>query len=84
MIFEFSVGSVNGDTHCVDIEIIDDSVLEEDETFTVTLERMVDTLTLLRGQTTITIIDNEGSKLKYYCNASSWQEIVANEQKLYP
>ena len=48
----------NGNMQCIDIVIIDDSILEENETFTVTLKTSSSVM-LGTQLTTVTITDND-------------------------
>jgi hypothetical protein len=62
-IFEFenfTSGSPDGATKCVDIRILDDDALEGEQTFTLTLTTSDPDVMLGNNVTTITIIDNEG------------------------
>ena len=54
----FSAESTN--TECADITIIDDEVLEEEETFTVTIDVITPGVTEGNTVTTFTIRDDEG------------------------
>ncbi len=51
----FPAGSTNGDMQCLNISIIDDSVLEDNETFTVTLTTSGAGVSLRNNIITITI-----------------------------
>ncbi len=53
----FSAGSSMGDM-CINVPIIDDNIIENPETFTVTVTLMPNNVEV--GQTTVTISDNEG------------------------
>ena len=55
----FPVGTSNGGMQCIDVTIIDDSEMEGDETFTVTLTTS-SPVTLGNAVTTITITDIDG------------------------
>ena len=70
MILTFPVGSLDNDTQCLNVSIIDDdTALEGDETFTVTLTLLTTGLGVTTGNTmtTITITDNEGKQLNSCC-----------------
>ena len=56
----FSAGTSNGGMQCINVTIIDDSEIEGDETFTVTLTTSSPAVTLGNAVTTITITDNDG------------------------
>ena len=56
----FPAGPINDSTHCIDITITDDEVLEADETFTVTLTTMTPRVMVGNGQTAVTITADEG------------------------
>ncbi len=60
MSLQFPIGSENDNTQCISIDIIDDVDVEGDEVFTVQLNRLVGTIRLPRGETIVTITDNEG------------------------
>ena len=51
----FPVGTSNGGMQCINVTIIDDSTMEGDETFTVTLTTSSPVVTLGNAVTTITI-----------------------------
>ena len=56
----FPTGTSNGGMQCINVIIIDDSAMEGDETFTVTLTTSSPVVTLGNAVTTITIdIDGE-------------------------
>ena len=48
-----------GTMQCIDVYIIDDSILEENETFTVTLNTSSSVVMLGTNVTTVTITDND-------------------------
>jgi len=57
----FTVGSMNGTTDCLTISILDDDALEEDHTFSVSLNPPVFPVTLTNPSSSpVTITDNEG------------------------
>ena len=56
----FYSGSMDDDTRCVNVSIIDDGAFEDDETFTVTLTTS-DPDVILGNMTTVTIIKNDGT-----------------------
>ena len=56
----FPAGTSNGGMQCIAVTIIDDSAMEGDETFTVTLTTSSPHVTLGNAVTTITITDNDG------------------------
>ena len=61
-LLEFPGGSMNGDRVCLVITINDDSKFEGDETFSVRATLITaDGLSLILGESTVTIQDNEGS-----------------------
>ena len=62
----FPAGPINGSTHCIDITITDDEVLEADETFTVTLTTTTSRVMVGNGQTAVTITADEGSCQKLF------------------
>ena len=55
----FTSGSINGDTRCVNITILEDYALEENETFLVTLNSSDSNVMMGTFVTTIDIIDND-------------------------
>ena len=60
------------DTACVSIPIVDDDIAENDESFTVSLERTSDLdsrISLSPDTALVTILDDDGNKLSYhhYC-----------------
>jgi hypothetical protein len=65
---DFAVGSMPGDTHCINVSITDDSALEGDETFSVAL--MLTTsdpnVTLGNDTTAVTITDDDGKCEHFY------------------
>ena len=59
--FDFAVGSTPGDTFCINISITDDSVGEENETFTVILTAGgIANITV--GSTLVTITDDDDGR----------------------
>ncbi len=56
----FEPMSMNGEMLCVNITIFNDTDVEGNEMFTVTLERIIGLQTVDLGQTTVTITDDEG------------------------
>jgi hypothetical protein len=58
---DFAVGSMPGDTHCINVPITDDSALEGDETFNVALTLTTSDPNVVLGtnMTAITITDND-------------------------
>ena len=56
----FTQGSRNGAAKCINILIIDDNVLEGNQTFVVTLTTLDSNVILENTVTTITIMDNDG------------------------
>ena len=56
----FPPGSSDNATLCVNITIRDDSALEENETFSVTLTFSAPSVMVTNPTATITIIDNDG------------------------
>ncbi len=66
MDFMFSAGASDGASHCLNVNIIDDTnALEGNETFTVTLTTS-DQIPVLGTTTVITIRDNGISSLKLF------------------
>ena len=57
---------------CIDVNITDDSVFEESETFTVTVTTTNPQVTLRNDNTTVNITDNEGRL--YICGTRSEPE----------
>ena len=61
MTLTFPAGSTDGDMiQCIDVSIEDDTVLEGEETFTVTLTTPETYMMLGNDQTEVTISDNDG------------------------
>ncbi len=56
----FISGSTGNDVRCLDITIVEDSALEGNQTFAVTLSSSDPDVMLENDITTITIIDNDG------------------------
>ena len=54
------VTDVNGFTICVNVAIVDNTVYETNETFTVSLSSNDSTLNITRDSAQVTIIDNDG------------------------
>ena len=59
MVLTFLAGSANGTMRCFDITIEDDTALEGEETFTVTLTTQ-DSVLLEEDEILVTISDNDG------------------------
>ena len=58
----FASGSVNGDTDCINISILDDDALEGDHSFTVSLNPPAAPVTLTTlSSSPVTITDNDGT-----------------------
>jgi len=58
---EFPVGARSGDARCINVTILDDTALEGNETFTVSLTVTNVNITVENDLTTVTIIpDNDG------------------------
>ena len=55
----FAVNSSNGDMQCIDVDIIDDRVLETNETFTVTLTTSNQYIHIRNNMATIDITNAE-------------------------
>ena len=55
----FTAGSSNGDIECIDVDIIDDRVVETNETFTVTLTASSSVVALGNNVTRVTITDTD-------------------------
>lgn len=62
----FDVGSMDGATVCINVPIIDDSSLEEDETFTVSLTVTAGAPNVGNAMTMVTIY-NDDSRLAIHC-----------------
>ena len=61
MMLTFPAGFMDGDmTQCLDVSIDDDTALEGEETFTVTLTTSETYVMLGNDQTEVTISDNDG------------------------
>lgn len=60
MAVNFAVGSKDGNMQCVNVAITDDSVLEGDEIFIVSLTVTTGDHTLGNAATIVTIIDDDG------------------------
>ena len=77
----FPAGSISGTQQCINITIIDNTTVEEDETFTVTLSTSDLTVKLENNMTTVTIrncvlhVHSLVMDLKYHM----WQSQVENE-----
>ena len=73
--FDFPINSAGGAEHCVSVTIMEDTLFEGDETFTVYL--MVDTPGVMEGvlNTVTTITDNEGIEncLLLFTQISVWR-----------
>lgn len=59
MDFTFAGGTPVGTSVCLNVTIIDDNIIENDETFTVTLSLLSTGEQI--GQTTVNILHDEGS-----------------------
>ena len=60
----FEAGSMNGNTDCINIAILDDAALEGDHSFTVSLDTPAAPVTLTSPSSSpVTITDNDGN----YC-----------------
>ena len=60
----FEAGSVNGDTDCINITILDDDALEGDHSFTVSLNPPDFPVTLTTPSSSpVNITDNDGKQL---------------------
>ena len=70
MSLTFPSGSTDDTMRCLDVTIEDDTALEEEETFTVTLTTENTAVTLDNDETEVTILDNDGllltEALRYY------------------
>jgi hypothetical protein len=68
MSLDFAVGSMPGDTHCINVFITNDGALEEDKTFNVALTLTTSDPNVMLGNdmTTITITDNDSECLCVY------------------
>ena len=56
----FAEGSMDGNTLCINVSIIDDMALEEDETFNVSMTVTAGDATVGNTATVVTIIDDDG------------------------
>ena len=63
MEISFPEQSMDGNILCINVSIVDDTALEGDETFTVSLTVTSGGTIVGNNMTTITIIDNDGSKI---------------------
>ena len=61
---EFPAESDDGATQCIDVSIMEDTVFEGDETFTVTLSSTNPRVMLENDETTVTITDDEGQAVQ--------------------
>ena len=66
MDFVFPAGSISGTQQCINITIIDNSTVDEDETFTVTLSTSDPRVKLDNNVTTVTILDIDLECVYYY------------------
>ena len=57
---QFPMGSANGLMRCLTVTITDDTLFEEDETFTVALTVTTSGVSVGNAMTTVTITDDEG------------------------
>lgn len=71
-ILSFSSGDGVGTLLCFNVGITDDTRVENDEQFTVSLSTRFRTL-IAQGTTTINIIDNDGEILLYIFTKVQWQ-----------
>ena len=62
----FNTSATNGSQYCLDIEIYDDNVIEEDETFSVHLSVGFADRAVSPVYTAVTIIDNDGKSFSDY------------------
>ena len=75
MDFIFPAGSISGIQQCINITIIDNTTVEEDETFTVTLSTSNPRVELDNNVTTVTILDNDLESVYCYSNYYyGWQK----------
>ena len=70
MPLEFPAGSSHGDTQCIDVVILDNSILEDNETFTVMLDVITSHVMEGTSLTTVTIHDND-SEYMHACMRDS-------------
>jgi hypothetical protein len=65
---DFAVGSMPGDTNCINVSVTEDSAQEGDETFSVALMLTTSDPNVVLGtdMTTITIIDNDSECVCVY------------------
>ena len=70
---QFPVNSDDGDIQCENITITDDTLFEGNETFTVTLTTSTPRVDIMNDETSITIIDNEGTYIVWSVNMCHWR-----------
>ncbi len=56
---------LTGDSTCLDVMVIDDSVVESTEVFTLTLSSADPLISVINGETTISILDNDSESTSY-------------------
>ena len=66
MNFVFPAGSISCTQQCINITIVDNTTVEEDETFTVTLSTSDPRVELDNNVTTVTILDINLRSVYYY------------------
>jgi len=79
----FTAGSSDGDSLCFNVVIIDNSIAELDESFTLILSSLTPSVFSVAGnggQATVTISDNEGMQL---CWCASCATIIVNTMEIY-
>ena len=68
MDFIFPAGSISDTQQCINITIIDNTTVEENETFTVTLSTSNPRVELDNNVTTVTILDSDLESVYFYSN----------------
>ena len=58
--------TLTGNSTCLDVTVIDDSVVESTETFTLTLSSADQLISVMNGVTAISILDNDSKSLHCY------------------
>jgi hypothetical protein len=77
---DFAVGSMPGDSHCINVSITDDSALEGDETFIVALMLTTSDPNVVLGtdMTAITITDNDSECEHLYIHHTRTYQLIRN------
>ena len=82
----FTAGSSDGDSLCFDVVIIDNSIAELDESFTLILNSLTPSVFSVAGnggQATVTIIDDEGMQLCWCASCATIVNIIVNAMEIY-